>query len=158
MDCLEPPDNSHEADLNVKQDEAVGTGWTTFSGLEGPSASSLSTTNGSTEESLGTKPWPPLISKSPRRRMAVEFTCNKCGERTMRAINSHAYKEGTVFVQCKGCSVFHKLVDHLHLFHELKGPIFDGYGTQGFGYHEPYDPLGADSASRQGIEDFPPFF
>ncbi|KAL0314508.1 UNVERIFIED_CONTAM: Ornithine decarboxylase [Sesamum angustifolium] len=40
--------------------------------------------------------------------------------RTTRAINPHAYTDGTVFVQCCGCNVFHKLVDNLNLFHEMK--------------------------------------
>ena len=41
----------------------------------------------------------PLLSTSPRRTLRVEFTCNKCWERTTRAINPQAYKTGTVFVQ-----------------------------------------------------------
>lgn len=59
--------------------------------------------------------------------MRVAFTCNVCGQRTTRAINPHAYTDGTVFVQCCGCNVFHKLVDNLNLFHEMKcyvGPSF----------------------------------
>jgi hypothetical protein len=31
--------------------------------------------------------------------MRVAFTCNVCGQRTTRAINPHAYTDGTVFVQ-----------------------------------------------------------
>ncbi|GAQ87769.1 hypothetical protein KFL_003760020 [Klebsormidium nitens] len=80
----------------------------------------------------------PLISNSPRRTLRVEFTCNKCWERTTRAINPQAYKTGTVFVQCKGCNVYHKLVDNLKLFHELKGPI---YSPPGQLFHTPYDPF-----------------
>ncbi|KAJ7296401.1 hypothetical protein O6H91_Y125800 [Diphasiastrum complanatum] len=41
----------------------------------------------------------PMLTKSPRRKMRVAFTCNVCGERTTRAINPHAYTDGTVFVQ-----------------------------------------------------------
>ncbi|GFP80139.1 hypothetical protein PHJA_000157300 [Phtheirospermum japonicum] len=31
--------------------------------------------------------------------MRVAFTCKVCGQRTTRAINPHAYTDGTVFVQ-----------------------------------------------------------
>lgn len=67
-------------------------GWTTGSGLEGPSAPAAGT------EKISTFPWS-LFTKSPRRRMRVAFTCNVCGQRTTRAINPHAYTDGTVFVQ-----------------------------------------------------------
>ncbi|KAK8648901.1 hypothetical protein V6N13_129643 [Hibiscus sabdariffa] len=70
-------------------------------------------------EQVSTFPWS-LFTKSPRRRMRVAFTCNVCGQRTTRAINPHACTDGTVFVQCCGCNVFHKLVDNLNLFHEMK--------------------------------------
>lgn len=89
-------------------------GWTTGSGMEGPSLPAKPDT-----ETVSTFPWS-LFTKSPRRRMRVAFTCNVCGQRTTRAINPHAYTDGTVFVQCCGCNVFHKLVDNLNLFHEVK--------------------------------------
>ncbi|KAI3464761.1 hypothetical protein Pfo_021424 [Paulownia fortunei] len=93
-------------------------GWTTGSGMEGPSVPAGSD-SGSGTERVSTFPWS-LFTKSPRRRMRVAFTCNVCGQRTTRAINPHAYTDGTVFVQCCGCNIFHKLVDNLNLFHEMK--------------------------------------
>eukprot|EP00249_Psilotum_nudum_P021951 c28311_g1_i8 orf=451-1206(-) len=121
---------------------ATGTGWTTGSGLEGPSGSlELNQNEGAGE--VGHQRWP-WLSKSPRRRMRVAFTCNVCGERTVRAINPHAYTDGTVFVQCAGCNIFHKLVDNLKLFHEIKGRIFPGYGAATLPEHQPYDFLGLD--------------
>ncbi|GKE94617.1 zinc finger, DNL-type, mitochondrial import protein TIM15, partial [Tanacetum coccineum] len=69
-------------------------GWTTGSGMEGPPAPA----DGSSTENISTFPWS-LFTKSPRRRMRVAFTCNVCGQRTTRAINPHAYTDGTVFVQ-----------------------------------------------------------
>lgn len=54
----------------------------------------------------------------PRRRVEVSFTCNACGFRSQRLINPHAYERGTVFVQCAGCDVYHKLVDNLSLIVE----------------------------------------
>ena len=61
----------------------------------------------------------PVVQRfSPRRTMAVLFTCNVCGTRTERRINPKAYSEGTVFVQCSGCEVHHKLVDNLNLYFE----------------------------------------
>ena len=60
----------------------------------------------------------PAIRYSPRRTMAVRFTCNRCGTRTERRINPKAYSDGTVFVQCSGCDVHHKLVDNLNLYFE----------------------------------------
>ncbi|KFK32942.1 hypothetical protein AALP_AA6G309400 [Arabis alpina] len=106
----------------LSNDEAMGLvlsaasvrGWTTGSGMEGPSLPAKSDS-----ETVSTFPWS-LFTKSPRRRMRVAFTCNVCGQRTTRAINPHAYTDGTVFVQCCGCYVFHKLVDNLDLFHEVK--------------------------------------
>uniref|UniRef100_A0A1J3FYE5 Mitochondrial protein import protein ZIM17 n=1 Tax=Noccaea caerulescens TaxID=107243 RepID=A0A1J3FYE5_NOCCA len=106
----------------LSNDEAMGLvlsaasvrGWTTGSGMEGPSLPAKADS-----ETVSTFPWS-LFTKSPRRRMRVAFTCNVCGQRTTRAINPHAYTDGTVFVQCCGCNVFHKLVDNLNLFHEVK--------------------------------------
>ncbi|KAM0056955.1 putative mitochondrial import protein TIM15 [Helianthus debilis subsp. tardiflorus] len=108
-------------------------GWTTGSGMEGPSvpAGGGSGDNESNTENISTFPWS-LFTKSPRRRMRVAFTCNVCGQRTTRAINPHAYTDGTVFVQCCGCNVFHKLVDNLNLFHEMKC-----YVNPSFKYHDP---------------------
>lgn len=72
-------------------------GWTTDSGMEGPSVPAAAEARSSTER-ISTFPWS-LFTKSPRRRMRVAFTCNVCGQRTTRAINPHAYTDGTVFVQ-----------------------------------------------------------
>ncbi|KAL6982642.1 hypothetical protein U1Q18_016030 [Sarracenia purpurea var. burkii] len=106
----------------LSKDDAMGLvlsaasvrGWTTDSGMEGPPISA-----GTELDSVSTFPWS-LFTKSPRRRMLVAFSCNVCGQRTTRAINPHAYTDGTVFVQCCGCNVFHKLVDNLNLFHDMK--------------------------------------
>lgn len=54
----------------------------------------------------------------PRRRLQLSFTCDACGARTQRLINPNAYARGTVFVQCAGCEVYHKLVDNLGLIEE----------------------------------------
>lgn len=51
-----------------------------------------------------------------RRRQVVQFTCNKCGARTSRVVNPEALARGTVFVQCGGCEVWHKLADNLELW------------------------------------------
>lgn len=72
-------------------------GWTTGSGMEGPPVPA-GADEGSNTEKVSTLPWS-LFTKSPRRRMRVAFTCNVCGQRTTRAINPHAYTDGTVFVQ-----------------------------------------------------------
>ncbi|KAK6118845.1 hypothetical protein DH2020_047412 [Rehmannia glutinosa] len=110
----------------ISKDDAMGLvlsaanvrGWTTGSGMEGPSVPAGSDSDSGTTQ-VSTFPWS-LFTKSPRRRMRVAFTCNVCGQRTTRAINPHAYTDGTVFVQCCGCNIFHKLVDNLNLFHEMK--------------------------------------
>lgn len=72
-------------------------GWTTGSGMEGPSVPAGSKSETGMEQ-VSTFPWS-LFTKSPRRRMLVAFTCKVCGQRTTRAINPHAYTDGTVFVQ-----------------------------------------------------------
>ncbi|KAM7255884.1 hypothetical protein ACFE04_011625 [Oxalis oulophora] len=116
---------SQDAAMGLVLSAASVRGWTTGSGMEGPPVPA-----GSVTENISTFPWS-LFTKSPRRRMRVAFTCNVCGQRTTRAINPHAYTDGTVFVQCCGCNVFHKLVDHLNLFHEMKC-----YVSPSFNYSE----------------------
>lgn len=78
-------------------------GWTTGSGMEGPPVPAGSESELGTEK-ISTFPWS-LFTKSPRRRMRVAFTCNVCGQRTTRAINPHAYTDGTVFVQVMGFDI-----------------------------------------------------
>lgn len=110
---------------------AAGTGWTTDSGLEGPGEVG--------DETKDIELKFPDLSKSPRRKMRVAFTCNVCGHRTIRAINPLAYTDGTVFVQCKGCDVFHKLVDNLNLFHEMRGKIYRGHDIPWYANEQPYN-------------------
>ncbi|KAH7518358.1 hypothetical protein FEM48_Zijuj09G0164400 [Ziziphus jujuba var. spinosa] len=109
---------SQDAAMGLVLNAAAGRGWTTGSGLEGPSVPAEQVNTNSTTQNVSTFPWS-LFTKSPRRRMLVAFTCNICGQRTTRAINPHAYTDGTVFVQCCGCTAFHKLVDNLNLFQEM---------------------------------------
>ncbi len=47
---------------------------------------------------------------NPRRTRQVQFTCNLCGETTTKMVNPHAWEKGTVFAQCSGCNVKHKLI------------------------------------------------
>ena len=82
-------------------------GWTTGSGMEGPSVPAGADESESGTERISTFPWS-LFTKSPRRRMRVAFTCNVCGQRTTCAINPHAYTDGTVFVQVR-ISLFNSL-------------------------------------------------
>ncbi|KAG1361016.1 hypothetical protein COCNU_09G004790 [Cocos nucifera] len=127
---------------------AAGRGWTTGSGMEGPPVPADSD---STNRTVSTFPWS-LFTKSPRRRMLVAFTCNVCGQRTTRAINPHAYTDGTVFVQCCGCNVFHKLVDNLNLFHEIKCYVNPNFRHKG---DTPFNYLGEDDGDDENI--FPIF-
>lgn len=53
--------------------------------------------------------------KLPRRSLLITFTCDACGARSQRLINRLAYERGLVYVQCSGCSRYHKLVDNLGL-------------------------------------------
>ncbi|CAM8912526.1 unnamed protein product [Rhodiola kirilowii] len=121
---------SQDAAMGLVLSAASVRGWTTGSGMEGPPVPA-GVEEGSGTEKVSTFPWS-LFTKSPRRRMRVAFTCNVCGQRTTRAINPHAYTEGTVFVQCCGCQIFHKLVDNLNLFHEMKC-----YVNPSFNYSDP---------------------
>jgi len=56
--------------------------------------------------------------RSPRRTQPVRFTCNICQTRTTRVVNPYAWKHGTVFLECSGCHVKHKVKDNLNLFFE----------------------------------------
>ncbi|XP_054787441.1 uncharacterized protein LOC129293472 [Prosopis cineraria] len=108
---------SKDAAMGLVLSAAAGRGWTTDSGMEGPSAPAGGKDSKSDNGNISTFPWS-LFTKSPRRRMLVAFTCTICGQRTTRAINPHAYTDGTVFVQCCECNAYHKLVDNLNLFQE----------------------------------------
>ncbi|XAR61598.1 hypothetical protein NMG60_11016063 [Bertholletia excelsa] len=121
---------SKDAAMGLVLSAASVGGWTTDSGMEGPPVPA-GAEPGSGMDKVSTFPWS-LFTKSPRRRMLVAFTCNVCGQRTTRAINPHAYNDGTVFVQCCGCNVFHKLVDNLNLFHDMKC-----YVNSSFNYPDP---------------------
>ncbi|KAI5084268.1 hypothetical protein GOP47_0000437 [Adiantum capillus-veneris] len=83
---------------------------------------SVALLNSSPEEESSSLPLeehvPKIDLNLPRRRLQVTFTCDACGERSQRLINPHAYARGTVFVQCAGCEVYHKLVDNLDLIEE----------------------------------------
>ncbi|EXB24041.1 Mitochondrial protein import protein ZIM17 [Morus notabilis] len=125
---------SKDAAMGLVLSAAAGRGWTTGSGMEGPPVPDGSEAKSSTEN-VSTFPWS-LFTKSPRRRMLVAFTCNICGQRTTRAINPHAYTDGTVFVQCCGCSAFHKLVDNLNLFHEMNCYVNPSFSYGGNGWED----------------------
>ncbi|KAL6566414.1 hypothetical protein OROGR_002029 [Orobanche gracilis] len=58
--------------------------------------------------------------KLPRRSLLVTFSCDACGARSQKLINRVAYERGLVYVQCSGCSQYHKLVDNLGLVAEYK--------------------------------------
>ncbi|GER39963.1 Zim17-type zinc finger protein [Striga asiatica] len=118
MQLTWPLGNLQDAAMGLVLSAASVRGWTTGSGMEGPSVPVGQDSESGTPQ-VSTFPWS-LFTKSPRRRMRVAFTCKVCGQRTTRAINPHAYTDGTVFVQCCGCNIFHKLVDNLNLFHEMK--------------------------------------
>ncbi|KAK7270162.1 hypothetical protein RIF29_23107 [Crotalaria pallida] len=111
---------------------ATGRGWTTGSGMEGPP---VPADKESGAGNVSTFPWS-LFTKSPRRRMLVAFTCTICGQRTTRAINPHAYSDGTVFVQCCGCNAYHKLVDHLNLFQETNCYLNSSFKYKGDGWDD----------------------
>ncbi|XP_073286948.1 uncharacterized protein [Primulina huaijiensis] len=130
---------SKDAAMGLVLSAASVRGWTTGSGMEGPSVP-VGLDSDSDMERVSTFPWS-LFTKSPRRRMRVAFTCNVCGQRTTRAINPHAYTDGTVFVQCCGCNIFHKLVDNLNLFHDMKCYVNSSFNPNqenaiGFKYFE----------------------
>ncbi|MQM09318.1 hypothetical protein Taro_042184 [Colocasia esculenta] len=129
---------SKDAAMGLVLSAARGRGWTTGSGMEGPSVPATDAGSDASNHVVSTFPWS-LFTKSPRRRMLVAFSCNVCGQRTTRAINPHAYTDGTVFVQCCGCNVFHKLVDNLNLFDGMKcyvNPDFNYKGNNPFDHME----------------------
>ncbi|KAL0372563.1 UNVERIFIED_CONTAM: hypothetical protein Scaly_0937900 [Sesamum calycinum] len=69
-----------------------------------------------TEQSVSKEfPTAAIDLKLPRRSLLVTFTCGACGVRSQRLINRLAYERGLVYVQCSGCSKYHKLVDNLGL-------------------------------------------
>ncbi|KAK1273831.1 hypothetical protein QJS04_geneDACA009681 [Acorus gramineus] len=135
---------SKDAAMGLVISAAAGRGWTTGSGMEGPSIPAVG--SGGADQQVSTFPWS-LFTKSPRRRMRVAFTCNVCGQRTTRAINPHAYTDGTVFVQCCGCNVFHKLVDNLNLFQDMKCYVDPSFNPEG-GFGKYFDDDGEGNGFR----------
>lgn len=65
-----------------------------------------------------------VYTKHERRTKAVRYTCKLCGTTSLKAVNPHAWTEGSVFGRCDGCGVVHKIVDNLNVFHEMKGDVF----------------------------------
>jgi protein import protein ZIM17 len=61
----------------------------------------------------------PILYQLPRRRIRVAFTCTFCQQHNTRGINPHNYIDGTIFVQCRSCGVFH----NLKLFHMMEYQI-----------------------------------
>lgn len=45
---------------------------------------------------------------------------SRCEARTDRMVNPNAWEKGTVFVQCSGCEVWHKLKDNMNLIDEIR--------------------------------------
>lgn len=133
--CLSLSPLSKDAAMGLVLSAATGRGWTTGSGMEGPSVPAVGRDSESGTGNISTFPWS-LFTKSPRRRMLVAFTCTICGQRTTRAINPHAYTDGTVFVQCCGCNAYHKLVDHLNLFQETNCYLNSSFNYKGEGWDD----------------------
>eukprot|EP01025_Chloroclados_australasicus_P020727 TRINITY_DN2186_c0_g1_i7.p1 TRINITY_DN2186_c0_g1~~TRINITY_DN2186_c0_g1_i7.p1 ORF type:complete len:295 (+),score=15.07 TRINITY_DN2186_c0_g1_i7:254-1138(+) len=63
--------------------------------------------------------------RSPRRTLRLSFTCNRCGTRNVNQVNPLAWFSGAVFIQCGGCHVKHKMVDHLNIVQEMSAPVND---------------------------------
>ncbi|GBF92298.1 hypothetical protein Rsub_05381 [Raphidocelis subcapitata] len=84
------------------------------------------------------------FSSSPRRGHKIKFTCRRCGATSIRPVNIHAWREGTVFARCGRCRVTHKLIDNLKLFHEMSGAVYDGP-------HPPLEP-GRQSGLPPGLQ------
>lgn len=52
-------------------------------------------------------------SRHPRRTRRMRFTCNLCGEVNEKEVNPNAWRTGSVFARCEGCTAVHKLKDNL---------------------------------------------
>ncbi|KAL5066818.1 hypothetical protein RYX36_017705 [Vicia faba] len=100
--CFSISPLSNDAAMGLVLSAATGRGWTTGSGMEGPPVPAVGKDDELGTGNISTFPWS-LFTKSPRRRMLIAFTCTICGQRTTRAINPHAYNDGTVFVQVAFC-------------------------------------------------------
>ncbi|GAU18051.1 hypothetical protein TSUD_51620 [Trifolium subterraneum] len=135
--CFSISPLSNDAAMGLVLSAATGRGWTTGSGMEGPPVPAVGKDDqsGGTVGNISTFPWS-LFTKSPRRRMLIAFTCTICSQRTTRAINPHAYTDGTVFVQCCGCNAYHKLVDHLNLFQETNCYLNSSFNYKGPGWED----------------------
>jgi transcription elongation factor Elf1 len=54
----------------------------------------------------------------------MQYTCNRCGTRNVNQVNPTAWKTGTIFIECGGCKVRHKLIDNLGIVHEMQLDVF----------------------------------
>lgn len=46
----------------------------------------------------------PARGSHPRRTRRLRFTCNLCGEQTEKEVNPLAWRTGSVFARCEGCT------------------------------------------------------
>ncbi|KAK4423625.1 hypothetical protein Salat_1945400 [Sesamum alatum] len=105
---------------------------------------------------------PAIDLKLPRRSLLVTFTCGACGVRSQRLINRLAYERGLVYVQCSGCSKYHKLVDNLGLVIEYNfqeeidldastdQEVLEGFEPSGAGTGDAIDGVGAGTGAALG--------
>lgn len=68
---------------------------------------------GSSEDSGASVQGIPGRGMHPRRTARIRFTCNLCETANEKDVNPHAWRSGSVFARCEGCSVVHKLQDNL---------------------------------------------
>ncbi|XP_058753500.1 uncharacterized protein LOC131626677 [Vicia villosa] len=153
--CFSISPLSNDAAMGLVLSAATGRGWTTGSGMEGPPVPAVGKDDELGTGNISTFPWS-LFTKSPRRRMLIAFTCTICSQRTTRAINPHAYNDGTVFVQCCGCNAYHKLVDHLNLFQETNCYLNSSFNYKGAGWDDlKFRFMDVDSDSDDDDDIFP---
>lgn len=82
-------------------------------GLPLPPTSDVSSTSAADLE-----PAAPEDSASPRRTMAIVFTCSVCETRAAKTFSKQAYDEGVVLIRCPGCQNLHLIADRIGWFEE----------------------------------------
>ena len=60
-----------------------------------------------------------LLTSTLLLRNFAKFVCCLPGDRTERLVNPHAWDKGLVYLQCKGCEVWHKFKDNANLVEEI---------------------------------------
>ncbi|XP_027916855.1 uncharacterized protein LOC114176116 [Vigna unguiculata] len=124
--CLSLSPLSKDAAMGLVLSAAVGRGWTTGSGMEGPSVPAVG--RGNESGNISTFPWS-LFTKSPKRRMLVKYLTMLHIYYTLQTFAVH--EENLLCESMKHNTVILKITIHTLIDIYTAHTILKGYKTPG---------------------------